>query len=64
VKKLARFTFWAFGVLAIAALALTLTIPSAAAGNPNLSSQMFGFAETIVAVFFIYMFAKLFLRVR
>lgn len=58
---MAKFVFWAFGVLAIAALALTMTVPAMVTGSTELASKMFGFAEAIVAVFFMYMFAKLFL---
>ena len=56
---MAKFVFYAFGVLAVAAFALFLSIPASATGNPQLSSQMFNLAEGIVVVFFLYMFAKL-----
>jgi len=51
------FKFFTYGVLAIAALALFLSAsPSVTSAA---SSQYFGFAEAIVVVFFLYMFAKL-----
>ena len=58
---MAKFVFYAFGVLAIAAFALALSLPASASGEQQLSSEMFGLAQAIVALFFIYMFAKLFL---
>ena len=49
--------FFAYGVLAIAALALVLS--ASPSSGPVNGSQYFGLAEAIIAVFFVYMFAKL-----
>ena len=51
-----KITFFVYGILAIAAIALLLSASPNAGSN---SSEYFDLAVFIVVVFFIYMFAKL-----
>jgi hypothetical protein len=58
----AKFSFWAYGILAIAALALVLYASSSTGGHPDVGGPLLNLAEIIVGVFMIYMFAKLLLK--
>jgi hypothetical protein len=58
----ARFSFWAYGILAIAALALVLYTSSSMAGYPDIGGPLLSLSELIVGAFIIYMFAKLILK--
>lgn len=53
-----KFTFFAYGILAIAALALLLSFVSDSIGKSG--SAYFGLAVVIVLVFFLYLFLKMF----
>jgi len=56
-----RFSFWAFGILAIAALALVLSTGSSISGYSEVGQQLFNMASYIVGAFILYMFVKLIL---
>jgi hypothetical protein len=58
----ARFSFWAYGILAIAALALVLYTSSSLGGHPDIGMPLLNLAGIIVGAFIIYMFAKLILK--
>jgi hypothetical protein len=58
----AKFSFWAYGILAIAALALVLYTSSSLGGHPDTGVPLLNLAELIVGAFIVYMFAKLILR--
>jgi hypothetical protein len=54
-----RFSFFAYGILAICALALVLAFTSSQAGNSTWASNFYDLAVLIVVLFILYMFAKL-----
>jgi hypothetical protein len=58
----AKFSFWAYGILAVAALALVLYTSSGLGGQPDVGGPLLNLAEVIVGAFIVYMFAKLILR--
>jgi hypothetical protein len=58
----AKFSFWAYGILAIAALALVLYTSSSLGGHPDIGGPLLNLAELIVGAFIVYMFVKLVLR--
>jgi len=57
-----KFSFWAYGILAIAALALVLYAFLGISGFMELAKPLLNIAIFIVIAFIIYMFAKPFLR--
>jgi VIT1/CCC1 family predicted Fe2+/Mn2+ transporter len=56
------FKFWAYGILAIAALAMVLYFSTSLAGRSDIGQPFIWIAGFIVVAFVIYMFAKLFVR--
>jgi len=58
----AKFSFWAYGILAIAALALVLYTSSSVGGHPDVGGPLLNLAGIIVGAFIVYMFAKLLIR--
>ena len=54
-----KFSFWAYGILAIAAFCIFLYVSSTIAGLPDLGTPLLGIAQFIVVTFVVYMFAKL-----
>jgi len=58
------FKFWAWGILAIAALALFLYVFVNLGGRPDIGWPLLGIAVFIVVAFIVYMFAKLVLSWR
>ena len=57
-----KFSFFAYGILAVCALALVLAFTSSETGQTGLSSSFFNLAVLIIVVFFIYMFVRVFKR--
>ncbi|MEM4523449.1 MAG: hypothetical protein QW738_09590 [Nitrososphaeria archaeon] len=57
-----NFNFSAWGILALAALALFLSFSSYGLGQSVLSEKFFSLGVFIIIVFITYMFAKLFLN--
>jgi hypothetical protein len=57
-----KFSFWAYGILAIAALALILYTSASIGGYSNVGAPLLNLAELIVGAFIIYMFLKLIMR--
>mgnify|MGYP000483425331 CR=1 FL=1 len=55
----AKFSFWAYGILAIAAFALFLYVGSCLAGRPDIGNPLLTLASFIVIAFIVYMFVKL-----
>lgn len=58
----AKFSFWAYGILAVAAFALFLYTITSLSGRSDVGIPLFGIAVFIVVAFIFYMFAKLFVR--
>jgi len=56
------FKFWAYGILAICALCLTLVLPAVKMGETGWATSFFNFALVIGIAFIAYMFAKLLMR--
>ncbi len=54
-----NFSFFAYGILAIAALALVLSFSSVATGQNDWASNFFGLGSLIAFAFLAYMFVKL-----
>jgi VIT1/CCC1 family predicted Fe2+/Mn2+ transporter len=59
-----KFSFWAYGILAIAAFAMLLYTTTSLSGRPDIGSPLLNIAGFIVVAFIVYMFAKLLLRYR
>ena len=57
-----RFSFWAYGILAIAAFAMFLYATTSIGGYSEVGNPLLGIAVFIVIAFIFYMFAKLFVR--
>ena len=57
-----KFSFWAYGILAICALSLFLVLPAAKLGEGNWAGSFFGFGVFIGSMFILYMFVKLLMR--
>lgn len=57
-----KFAFFAYGILAIGALALVLAFSSSQTGNSQWATNFFYLAVGITLLFFLYMFAKLLKR--
>jgi hypothetical protein len=57
-----KFSFWAYGILAICALALILAFSSSQTGNLTWATNFYNLAILIVVLFILYMFLKLFRR--
>jgi hypothetical protein len=57
-----KFSFFAYGILAIAALALLLAFSSSQIGQFDWASNFFNLAVLIVVLFILYMFVKLLRR--
>jgi hypothetical protein len=57
-----KFSFFAYGILAICALALVLAFSSSQTGNLQWATNFYYLAVGIVALFILYMFTKLFRR--
>jgi hypothetical protein len=55
------FKFWAYGILAIAALAMFLYVSTSLAGRADIGQPLLLIAAFIIVAFVIYMFAKLLL---
>jgi hypothetical protein len=56
---LVKFSFWAYGILAIAALALILYVFASQIGLQDVSTNLYNLALLIVVAFIFYMFVKL-----
>jgi len=54
-----KFSFFAYGILAICALALFLTFASIQIGQGGWASNFFDLAVIIAILFILYMFARL-----
>lgn len=54
-----KFSFFAYGILAISALALVLSFSSAATGQNDWANNFFGLGSLIAFAFLAYMFIKL-----
>ena len=54
-----KFSFWAYGILAVAAFALFLYVGSCFAGRPGIGIPLLALACFIVIAFIVYMFVKL-----
>jgi hypothetical protein len=54
-----KFTFWAFGILAICALSLFMVPTLLAMGQGQWASNYFNLGVVIASMFLVYMFAKL-----
>ncbi len=57
-----KFSFWAYGILAIAALALVLYVAATQAGLKEVGQNLWFLAVFIVVAFIAYMFTKLLSR--
>lgn len=57
-----KFSFFAYGILAIAALALVLSFSSNQVGQGDWAGNFFGLATFIVVLFIFYMFVKMLRR--
>jgi len=57
-----KFSFWAYGILAIAAFAMFLYVTTSIGGYPQVGYPLLGIAIFIVVMFILYMFVKLFAR--
>lgn len=57
-----KFSFWAYGILAIAALSLVLYTSSSLGGRIDIGAPLLNLAGLIVGAFIIYMFVKLLMR--
>jgi len=62
VKMGVKFSFFAYGILAICALALILAFASSQIGLENWAGNFFYLAVLIVVLFIFYMFVKLLRR--
>ena len=56
-----KFSFWAYGILAVAAFAMFLYVATSIGGYPEVGSPLLGITVFIIAMFILYMFAKLFI---
>ncbi len=59
-----KFSFFAYGILAIGALAMVLTLTSTQIGEGEWAGNFFSLSVFIVVSFILYMFVKLFSRSR
>jgi len=57
-----KFSFWAYGILAIAAFAMLLYTITSIGGHPEVGNPLLGIAVLIIVTFILYMFAKLLIR--
>ena len=57
-----RFSFWAYGILAVAAFAMLLYSVTTISGHPEVGTPLLGIAVFIVVAFVLYMFVKLLAR--
>jgi len=57
-----KFSFWAYGILAVAAFAMFLYTTTSLAGRADVGGPLLNVAILIVVTFIIYMFAKLIAR--
>lgn len=57
-----KFSFFAYGILAICALALFLAFSSSQTGQEDWAGSFFNLATLIVVLFIFYMFVKLLKR--
>jgi hypothetical protein len=55
-----KFSFWAYGILAIAALTLVLYVATSESGLTSVSNNLWDLTVFIVIAFIVYMFIKLF----
>lgn len=55
-----KFSFWAYGILAIAALTLVLYVITSQSGLTEVSTNLWDLVVLIVVAFILYMFIKLF----
>ena len=62
VEMAIKFSFFAYGILAICALALVLAFSSSQTGKENWASNFFYLATLIAILFIFYMFLKLLRR--
>ena len=58
---MAKFSFWAYGILAIAAFAMFLYVTASVGGREDIGKPLMQVATFIVIAFVLYMFAKLFM---
>ena len=56
-----KFSFWAYGILAVAAFALFLYVVTSLSGYERVGLPLFQIAVFIIVAFVLYMFAKLFI---
>jgi len=59
---MARFNFWAYGILAVAAFALFLYYASEMANRPDVGDPLLSISSFIIIAFIVYMFVKLMRR--
>lgn len=57
-----KFSFWSYGILAIAALGMFLYTTTSISGRPDIGSPLLSMTNFIVVAFIFYMFAKLLIR--
>ena len=58
---MAKFNFFAYGILAVAAFAMFLYVTAGMAGQASIGQPLLSIAVVIVVLFILYMFAKLIL---
>jgi len=56
-----KFSFWAYGILAVAAFAMFLYVITSLSGYENIGLPLLWITVFIVVAFIVYMFAKLFI---
>lgn len=57
-----KFSFWAYGILAVAAFAMLLYAATSLSGHPEVGDPLLRIAMLIIGAFIFYMFAKLLVR--
>ena len=56
-----KFSFWAYGILAIAAFGMLLYVLTSMSGKPEIGSPLLNLSTFIIVMFIIYMFVKILL---
>lgn len=54
-----KFSFWAYGILAVATFAMFLYVTTSIGGYSDVGTPLLGITQFIVIAFVAYMFAKL-----